>query len=166
MEEYVGFFKQKNLTYRALLRHVAERKLAPQKKLYGRHPVVPAAAVRFHGSAAPPLAGLCARASALPWLPTEPEKVGAFEALGIERQLLPLRVYRGAARNTRRHSIAQAAGFQWPLKTAHEWKEFAEARREARLPSGRPPSEGTPPPTGSPPPERPGFDAVREPRAH
>ena len=39
----------------------------------------------------------------LPWLPTEPEKVGAFEALGIERRLLPQRVYRGAAGNTRRH---------------------------------------------------------------
>jgi hypothetical protein len=32
----------------------------------------------------------------LPWLPTEPEKVRAFEALGIERRHLPLRVYRGA----------------------------------------------------------------------
>ena len=32
----------------------------------------------------------------LPWLPTEPEKVAAFEALGIERQHLPLRVHRGA----------------------------------------------------------------------
>ena len=39
----------------------------------------------------------------LPWLPTEPEKVGAFEALGIERRLLPSRVYRGAAGNTRRY---------------------------------------------------------------
>ena len=39
----------------------------------------------------------------LPWLPTEPEKVGAFEALGIERRVLPIRVYRGAAGNTRRH---------------------------------------------------------------
>ena len=39
----------------------------------------------------------------LPWLPTEPEKVRAFEALGIERRLLPLRVYRGAAGNTRRY---------------------------------------------------------------
>ena len=39
----------------------------------------------------------------LPWLPTEPEKVRAFEALGIERRLLPRRVYRGAAGNTRRH---------------------------------------------------------------
>ena len=36
----------------------------------------------------------------LPWLPTEPEKVRAFEALGIERRLLPRRVYRGAAGNT------------------------------------------------------------------
>ena len=35
--------------------------------------------------------------SALPWLPTEPEKVAAFEALGIERELLPSRLYRGAA---------------------------------------------------------------------
>ena len=29
----------------------------------------------------------------LPWLPTEPEKVAAFEALGIPRQVLPKRVY-------------------------------------------------------------------------
>ena len=39
----------------------------------------------------------------LPWLPTEPEKVAAFEALGIERQILPQRVYRGAAGNLLRH---------------------------------------------------------------
>ena len=39
----------------------------------------------------------------LPWLPTEPGKVRAFEALGIERRLLPQRVYRGAAGNSRRH---------------------------------------------------------------
>ena len=39
----------------------------------------------------------------LPWLPTEREKVGAFEALGIERRFLPLRAYRGAAGNIRRH---------------------------------------------------------------
>ena len=39
----------------------------------------------------------------LPWLPTEPEKVGAFEALGIERRDLPSRLYRGAAGNTRRY---------------------------------------------------------------
>ncbi len=39
----------------------------------------------------------------LPWLPTEDEKVAAFEALGIERSLLPVRVYRGAAGNTKRH---------------------------------------------------------------
>ena len=33
----------------------------------------------------------------LPWLPTEPEKAGAFEALGIHRALMPVRVfYRGA----------------------------------------------------------------------
>ena len=39
----------------------------------------------------------------LSWLPTEPEKVGAFEALGIERRILPSRLYRGAAGNTRRY---------------------------------------------------------------
>ena len=39
----------------------------------------------------------------LPWLPTEPEKVGAFEALGIARHLLPSRLYRGAAGSTRRY---------------------------------------------------------------
>ena len=39
----------------------------------------------------------------LPWLPTESEKVGAFEALGIERRVFPSRLYRGAAGNTRRY---------------------------------------------------------------
>ncbi len=39
----------------------------------------------------------------LPWLPTEPEKVAAFEALGIGRSLLPVRVYRGAAGGARRY---------------------------------------------------------------
>ena len=39
----------------------------------------------------------------LPWLPTEPEKVAAFEALGIEKTLLPSRLYRGAIDDTRRY---------------------------------------------------------------
>ena len=39
----------------------------------------------------------------LPWLPTEPEKMAAFEALSVERRLLPRRVYRGAAGNLRRY---------------------------------------------------------------
>ena len=39
----------------------------------------------------------------LPWLPTESEKVGAFEALGIHRSLMPVRVYRGAAGGARRY---------------------------------------------------------------
>ena len=39
----------------------------------------------------------------LGWLPTEPEKVRAFQALGIRRRLLPVRVYRGAAGSTRRY---------------------------------------------------------------
>ena len=37
------------------------------------------------------------------WLPTESEKVAAFESLGIERRVLPVRVYRGAADDTRRY---------------------------------------------------------------
>ena len=32
----------------------------------------------------------------LPWLPTEPEKVGFFKSLGISRKLLPSRLYQGA----------------------------------------------------------------------
>ena len=39
----------------------------------------------------------------LPWLPTEPEKVDAFEGIGVERRLLPQRVYRGAAGSARRY---------------------------------------------------------------
>ena len=39
----------------------------------------------------------------LPWLPTEAEKVAAFDALGIDRSLLPVRVYRGTAGTTRRY---------------------------------------------------------------
>ena len=39
----------------------------------------------------------------LPWLPTEGEKVAAFEALGLDRDLLPVRVYPGATGTTRRH---------------------------------------------------------------
>ncbi len=37
------------------------------------------------------------------WLPTEPEKVRAFEALGIERRLLPGRDYRGLSMNAWHH---------------------------------------------------------------
>ena len=39
----------------------------------------------------------------LPWLPTESDRVAAFEALGIERGLLPQRVYRGALGGLRRY---------------------------------------------------------------
>ena len=38
-----------------------------------------------------------------PWLPTESEKVAAFEALGIGRSVMPVRVYRGAAGGVRRY---------------------------------------------------------------
>ena len=49
----------------------------------------------------------------LPWLPTEPEKVAAFEALAIERQLLPQRVYRGG-RKGRRSSRERLIAFPPP----------------------------------------------------
>ena len=39
----------------------------------------------------------------LPWLPTESEKVAAFEALDIGRSAMPVRVYRGAAGGARRY---------------------------------------------------------------
>ena len=39
----------------------------------------------------------------MPWLPTEAEQVRAFEALGINLRLLPLRVYRGAVGETRHY---------------------------------------------------------------
>ena len=39
----------------------------------------------------------------LPWLATEAEKVAAFDSLGIERGLLPVRVYRGTATAARRY---------------------------------------------------------------
>ncbi len=39
----------------------------------------------------------------LPWLPTESEKVAAFEALDMGRSLMPVRVYRGAAGGARRY---------------------------------------------------------------
>ena len=38
----------------------------------------------------------------LSWLPTEDEKVAAFEAAGIERDVLPSRLYHGARGSTRR----------------------------------------------------------------
>ena len=39
----------------------------------------------------------------LSWLPTEAEKTAAFEALGIGRSAMPVRVYRGAAGGVRRY---------------------------------------------------------------
>ena len=39
----------------------------------------------------------------LAWLPTEGEKVACFDGLGIERDLLPRRVYKGAGGNQKRH---------------------------------------------------------------
>ena len=39
----------------------------------------------------------------LRWLPTEPEKVGCFEALGLDRRLLPRRVYRGTVGKQKRY---------------------------------------------------------------
>ena len=37
----------------------------------------------------------------LPWLPTEPEKVGAFEGLGLDRRVLPVPRVPGRRRRTR-----------------------------------------------------------------
>ena len=39
----------------------------------------------------------------LPWLPTEQEKVGCFDSLGIDRQRIPHRVYQGAVRKQTRY---------------------------------------------------------------
>ena len=39
----------------------------------------------------------------LSWLPTEQEKVACFESLGLDRRLLPSRVYRGAVGRQRRY---------------------------------------------------------------
>ena len=39
----------------------------------------------------------------LAWLPTEPEKVRCFEALGLERGLLPRRIYRGTVGRQKRY---------------------------------------------------------------
>ena len=47
----------------------------------------------------------------LPWLPTESEKVAAFEALGIGRSAMPVRVYRGAAGGAR--GATSRAGCPW-----------------------------------------------------
>ena len=39
-----------------------------------------------------------------PWLTTEPDKGGCFEALGLPRRLLSRRVYRGAVKKQKRYS--------------------------------------------------------------
>ena len=39
----------------------------------------------------------------LPWLPSEQEKVGCFDSLGIDRQRIPRRVYHGAVRKQTRY---------------------------------------------------------------
>ena len=39
----------------------------------------------------------------LPWLPTEQEKVGYFDSLGIDRKRIPRRVYQGAVRKQTRY---------------------------------------------------------------
>ena len=39
------------------------------------------------------------------WLPTEPEKVRCFEALGLDRGLMPRRIYRGTVGNRKRYFV-------------------------------------------------------------
>ena len=58
----------------------------------------------------------------LPWLPTEVEKVRAFEALGIERRHLPLRVYRGAVGEARHHFRLKL-----PIAVEPDWAVFVYA---------------------------------------
>ncbi|MDE0357058.1 MAG: hypothetical protein OXN92_04865 [Gammaproteobacteria bacterium] len=87
----------------------------------------------------------------LPWLPTESEKVDAFEALGIDRALLPVRVYRGASGGARRYfprgmpvaldsrrAVFVHADPGWDTSTAfHSWRDrhrrLWEALREDGL---------------------------------
>ena len=39
------------------------------------------------------------------WLPTEPEKVGCFEGIGLERRLMPRRIYQGTVGNRKRYFV-------------------------------------------------------------
>ena len=108
----------------------------------------------------------------LPWLPTEPEKVGVFETLGIERHLLPSRLYRGASGSTRRYfplKLPVALDADRPLfvyadpdhdtsKALRSWGAAHRGPRRAgslrrggrRRPHGRRarPGRGSPPPLG------------------
>ncbi len=65
----------------------------------------------------------------LPWLATEADRVAAFEALGIEREVLPQPVYRGA-----KHGDLWKALWDLSLKievvaVARRWKEYGRTRR-------------------------------------
>ena len=93
--------------------------------------------------------------AAEPWLPTEAEKVAAFESLGIEREVLPRRDYHGAGGGQRRFFPAKfpvalgddAATFVYPdagdvtasgLSTwgrslAPLWAALRERGREVRV---------------------------------
>lgn len=55
-----------------------------------------------------------------PWLPTEPEKVGAFTALGIDRAILPARVYgkRRSAKGCRNGPSKTVRPFGWKMPVA------------------------------------------------
>ena len=59
----------------------------------------------------------------LPWLPTEADRVAGFEALGIERRLLPQRVYRDALGGLRRFF---PLGLPVALDTEHAVFVYAE----------------------------------------
>ena len=107
-------------TARRFIRDMADRRLAARDRLAGRrvcriyaravYRALGAEDIRHRRIASIPV--LLRRLLSLDyvmghtgqaWLPTEPEKVGAFEALGLDRALLPVRVYRGGGGNTRRH---------------------------------------------------------------
>ena len=107
-------------TARRFVRAMAEQKLATEEALHGRkvcrifsRPVYRALGaehVRHRKAASEEVLtrrllslDYVIEHTDLPWLPTEPEKVAAFEAIGIDRGLLPVRVYGSGARATRRY---------------------------------------------------------------
>ena len=57
----------------------------------------------------------------LPWLPTEPEKVGCFEALGLDLRLLPHREYRSKKGTPQRRYFA----LKFPVAVDAETATFA-----------------------------------------
>ena len=66
-----------------------------------------------------------------PWLPTEAEKVAALTAAGAAQDVLPGRLYQGAAEATRRYFVHKL-----PVALGAEWATFVFAQAEDETPSG------------------------------